>query len=431
MLSILTVKRLVAIGLIYVFTFGAWLVLAGIINQRTRGLDQRLRSKVTVNWGDAHEQNEPQFTATGLRKQTATTSRNPQGYTYESRGPVDIDVASDVQVALNYESRKKGLLWYNLYKVDFKGDYTVENLHDKEADVKLSYQFPSTQAIYDNFLITVDGEELQTTPEAQKWGAEFKIPAKEKRVVRITYRSQGLDEWRYAFGGINPARRSSSGRNTPSYPGVQGVDRIKNFNLVATTNFKEVDFPENVLAPTEKTEEGEGWKLTWRYDNLISGQDIGIAAPKKLNPGPFVQRVTLFAPVSLFFFFFVLIMIVVIRQIPLHPMHFLFLAATFFSFHLLYAYLVDHMSLKFAFAVAAATSIFLTITYLRLVAGVRFALAEAGVAQLVYLIAFTYSFFFEGYTGLIIAILAVVTLFLMMQLTGRVNWTKVFARPQG
>jgi hypothetical protein len=67
------------------------------------------------------------------------------------------------------------------------------------------------------------------------------------------------------------------------------------------------------------------------------------------------------------------------------------------------------------------------VSYLRLVVGMRFALVEAGVMQLVYLVAFSYAFFLEGMTGLAITIGAILTLFLVMQWTGRVKWSEVFA----
>lgn len=61
-------------------------------------------------------------------------------------------------------------------------------------------------------------------------------------------------------------------------------------------------------------------------------------------------------------------------------------------------------------------------SYLRLVCGLRRALFYAGGAQLVFLVLFSYAFFFEGYTGLTVTIGAVLTLFVLMQLTGRIDW---------
>ena len=69
-------------------------------------------------------------------------------------------------------------------------------------------------------------------------------------------------------------------------------------------------------------------------------------------------------------------------------------------------------------------SIFLVVSYLRIVAGPRFAFVEAALAQFIYLVLFSYAFFFEGFTGLSITIGAIVTLFVVMQMTARINWSK-------
>ena len=67
-------------------------------------------------------------------------------------------------------------------------------------------------------------------------------------------------------------------------------------------------------------------------------------------------------------------------------------------------------------------------TLFRSVAGVRYALARAGLAQVVFLVLFSYSFFLEGYTGLTLTVGAVATLFVLMQSTARVDWPTVFAK---
>jgi hypothetical protein len=57
----------------------------------------------------------------------------------------------------------------------------------------------------------------------------------------------------------------------------------------------------------------------------------------------------------------------------------------------------------------------------------RFAALEAGTAQLVYLVLFSYAFFWRGFTGLSITVIAVITLFVVMQATGRIRWSERFA----
>ena len=78
-----------------------------------------------------------------------------------------------------------------------------------------------------------------------------------------------------------------------------------------------------------------------------------------------------------------------------------------------------------------ATSILLVVSYARLFTGWRFALRRIGLAQLVYLVLFSYTFFWQGFTGLAITIGAILTLFVLMQITARVDWGKALARPDG
>jgi inner membrane protein involved in colicin E2 resistance len=122
------------------------------------------------------------------------------------------------------------------------------------------------------------------------------------------------------------------------------------------------------------------------------------------------------------FFFFVVAILALVKKKELHPMHYLLLGCAFFAFHLLFAYLVDHLEPGPSFAIASAVSIALVVSYARLFVGWRFALVEMGLSQVIYLVLFSLTFFWEGYTGLAITIGAVVTLFLVMQLTGRFDF---------
>ena len=105
-------------------------------------------------------------------------------------------------------------------------------------------------------------------------------------------------------------------------------------------------------------------------------------------------------------------------------MNYFFFGCAFFAFHLLFAYLLDHLPVLPAFAVSSAVSVFLVISYARLFVGWRFALLEMGLSQLVYLVVFSFTFFWQGFTGLAITIGAILTLFMMMQATGRYEWRK-------
>jgi len=108
-------------------------------------------------------------------------------------------------------------------------------------------------------------------------------------------------------------------------------------------------------------------------------------------------------------------------------MNFFFIAAGFFSFHLLFAYLVDVLPLHASFLIAAGVSLLLVCGYVYAFAGRTLSLWAVG-AQFAYMVLFSYSFFIDGYSGLTIAIGSVLTLAFLMITTAKIDWSKRFAR---
>ena len=403
-------KRIIAIVFIFICTSVAWAILGGTIFSRTYSLNQVSSNRVESLWGTEQNQSPPSATyAVTVTKQKETIENGKKIQTkVEEQEFVSLPLQSSaVDVGLDLEHRQKGLLWYSTYKVNFAGRYGFTNTSDKEQKVTFELGFPSAQAIYDDLVFTVDGVPVPTKTAEKRVSGETKVPAGKSVALGVGYRSQGLNEWRYSFG--------------------DDVTQVRDFNLRMHTNFKDIDFPDNSISPSQKVETGNGWDLTWSYKNLLSGYQIAMVMPEKLQPGPLAGRISLFAPVSLFFFFFLMLIITTIRHIDLHPMNYFFLAAAFFAFHLLLAYLVDHVSIHVAFAISSAVSIFLVVSYLRLVVGLHFASREAALAQFVYLVMFSYAFFLKGFTGLAITIGSVVTLFIAMQATGRIRWADKFS----
>jgi inner membrane protein involved in colicin E2 resistance len=108
-------------------------------------------------------------------------------------------------------------------------------------------------------------------------------------------------------------------------------------------------------------------------------------------------------------------------------MHYLFIAAGFFSFHLLFAYFVALINVHIAFALSAFVAVFLITAYLRGALGERFPWKTALAGEIFYMILFSYSFFIKGMTGLIVAIASVLTLAALMKVTAKTDWEKIFA----
>lgn len=405
------IKRLLAVAFIFICTSIAWGILGGTIVSRTNSSDGRLRNRVQSVWGAAQTQRAPfaeYFVAVPVRS-VVYDKNGDKKETVEATKPeshIISPASSDVAANVNLEYRQKGLLWYSTYKVGFQGDYEFTNADAIARTLYLTLKLPAAQAIYDDLQFTVDGRPAQPVIQGDKAYVLAPLTPQQTVKLHVGYRSQGLDSWSYSFG--------------------ETVNPVQNFHLRMTTDFKDIDFPDNTLAPTEKRTAGKGWQLDWTYKNLLSGYRIAMTMPAKLQPGPLASEISFFAPVSLFFFFFVIFILTTTRNIELHPMNYFFLAAAFFAFHLLLAYLVDHLELYWSFAIASLVSVLLVVSYLRIVVGAQFALREAALAQLTYLVLFSFAFFFRGYTGLSITIGAILTLFLAMQLTGRIRWAEKF-----
>jgi hypothetical protein len=412
----MTVHRLVAILFILMSTAVAWFILGGSILTRTTRSGVEGNQQLTHLWGDRHTQFAPSVSYNHERVVTEQVTQQDESGKAVTREitrrqvetvPLGLD-SNEIRVALDVDHRRKGLLWYDTYTVDFHGRYRVRVPDRPARSLCVSFSFPSPSAIYDNFSLTVNGERVSRVENLSSGiSQEFPIERGAEAVIEIRYRSRGLDTWTYRFGNGQ-------------------VAQVQDFALTMRTDFDEIDFPAGALSPTAKSRNEGGWQLEWRFDNLVSGQNIGIDVPNRLNPGPLTARITFFAPVALLFFVTVLVMLGALGHLELHPMHLFFLSAAFFAFHLLMAYLVDHLNIHLAFGLAAAVSLTLVVSYLRLICGFKKALRYAGGAQAVFLVLFSYAFFFEGLTGLAVTIGSIITLFVLMQLTARVDWNRVF-----
>ncbi|MCK4251625.1 inner membrane CreD family protein [candidate division WOR-3 bacterium] len=404
-------KHIGALVFIFFCTSIAWIILGGVTATRTHEQDMKLKRVVGQLWGTIQQQPAPFVYYQTKEKKKVTTVLGSETIV-ETRvettnHPINLE-ESDINADFYLEHRKKGLLWYSTYKVVFHGKYLVINNSERTRDIFFEYTFPTVEGVYDNFSFVIEGKKVkELEPIAGRIVKKLNFSPGQTKSIEINYESQGMDEWWYIFGG--------------------DVSHIRNFKLTMKTDFDQINFPENSISPTGKEKMDKGWELTWQYDDLISGIQIGMEMPQKVNPGPFVSKVTFFAPISLFLFLFLMFIITVLGEIKIHPMNYFFVSAAFFSFHLLLAYLADHIDIHLALIICSLVSIFLVISYMRLVAGTRFAFIKTGISQLVYLVLFSYTFFLTGYTGLAITILCILTLFVVMQLTGRIDWSKQFA----
>ena len=381
-------KRIVPLLVILTFATAAWAVLGGTIVTRTARSDDGQREKLAAQWGGSQTQKAPEIDATNGKANVGIPLRS-----------------STVGVDLALEQRRLGLLWYNLYTVHFHGRYVVHN--DTSAPRLVMYfDLPSGDATYTNFHCTIAGKSVDEGAALLNEGVRFDLAPGARATVDIAYDSRGMESWAYKFG--------------------DGVRQVNGLDFTMSTNFAAVDFPPHTLLPSRESTTAKGWSGEWNYGSIVTGNGVGMTVPYPMQPGPLAVRITMWAPLALFFYLFVMLVITTIRNVDLHAINYFFLACAFFAFHLLFAYLIDRIPLELAFAICSVVSLFLTVSYLRLAVGWRFAAVESAFAQLVYLVLFSWALFNEGWSGLAITIGVIITLFILMQVTGRIRWSERF-----
>lgn len=408
-----SIWRVLAILFILGAASAAWLVLGGIVSQRSGEQDRKLRGQVTELWGNPQDQAAPTLTFSyPVTRAVERTERPSSGgpertireiVTEHPRLPV-LPSATRVAVKLHLDERLRGLVFYALYDVDFEGTWTYTHREAQAGTLRLSFAFPDRQAIYDRFRFVIDGKDQARRLRPQDGRIEEEVEVRPGQQVTLTvgYLSRGLDRWAYQ----------------PS----AGVANLEDFQLRLVTDFAAIDYPPGSMSPSRRVQRPDGWELAWEFQQVLTGRQLGMLMPRHLQPGDLAAALSFSAPISLLFFFLLLMVLSRLKGLDIHPINYLFLAGAFFAFHLLFAYSVDHLHVLWAFALSSAVSLGLVVSYLRLVVSARFACVEAALGQLVYLVGFSAAHFFDGYTGLTVTCLSILTLFVMMQLTGRIRW---------
>ena len=391
----MSVWKIAAIGVIFLMACAGWFVLGATTARRSTESRGRLRAEVEALWGVPLVQEAPSLAVEipgSERVRWVMPAKN------------------DIAVELKTDYRKKGLIWYPTYVCHFKGTYTISNHEQVAQKIRIHLNFPAQAGTYDEFAVSIDDEQLiSPVSTAEGVGEMVELAPGQSTDFQVTYKTRGIREWRYK---MDP-----------------NVGRVRDLNLVVKTGFRDVDYPDGCLSPMSSEEAPEGGLiLAWRATDLITTEDIGVTIPEKLNPGPLTSRITFFAPVCLLFFFVLVATINILYKVNIHPMHYLFVAAGFFAFHLLLAYMAGIVNIHIAFVISAVVSVVLVTSYLSGALRGEFPWKVAAGGQLFFLVLFSYSFFLKGITGLAVAIGSVVTLAVLMKVTAHVDWDDVFAK---
>ena len=384
------ISQIFAIAGILLVTTVAWFILGGAIRSRSENFGTGMRNEVLQIWGPGLQQAHPHAFYRSPNVPNGKALIQPE--------------QSRIHVLIDYQAKKRGLVSHRTYDVNFEGVYSFRNPTRIPQTMFVHFPLPATKGLR-GVQVMLDEKETDVR-RADDGSLELAVEVAASTAVKlkVVYQTNGTDVWLYQF----------------PHP-----ERVRDFELFMKTDFPEYSFPVGCGSPTKRDE--AACEFTWAYQpDVLSAPNIGMEMPKILNPAPVAARISFFAPVSLLFFVTVVLLLGSLRGITLHPMHVCFVAAGFFSFQLLFAYLTDVIPLHVAFGISALVSVVLVCGYLRAVGGDRL-LRIALPAQIGYMVLFSVSFFFDGMTGLTIAIGAVITLALLMKVTARTSWIEVFA----
>src|SRR5882724_220484 len=195
--------RLIAIFFIYFGAVLAWVILGGTIESRTHSSEGSLHDRVGSTWGTAQEQAPPSASFERETLETYMTQENGKNVqkTQKSIQVVAVPLeGSKIDAQLDLEHRQKGLMWYATYSVGFNGAFQFHNPSGKQEHVTFTFPFPASSAVYDDLQLLIDGK-----PEAYVNGAKGASLSRDLQPdqtveLRVAYKSQGLDQWRYRFG---------------------------------------------------------------------------------------------------------------------------------------------------------------------------------------------------------------------------------------
>ncbi len=386
-------SHLLHVGIVFILTTVAWSLFAEKIRSRTSYFDNSLRHEVSTLWGDELIQKAPRF----WLKIPGTKRTRPV-----------LPSSNQLRIKLNLDFRRKGLFWYSTFTSEFHATYELHNPDAVRQQIRTHFNFPLPDATYDQLRIGLDGEALEI-PINPREGlyTVIDVPPGQSRTLSITYHTRGMSEWQYQFN--------------------QKLGRVRDLDAQIEVNVLDIDFIEGSLSPTKKVLEGENTRLIWQAKDLLTSQGISVVMPERLNPGQLSARLTRFAPICLLFFFILLLSLDLVYKVNIHVVHYAFVSAGFFTFHLLFAYLIGLINVHLAFFISAITSVLLVSLYLRAALSKNFPWLLAFAGQFFYLVLFSYSFFLQGMTGLTVTIGSVVTLAVLMTVTAKVDWHQSLA----
>ena len=427
-----TLGLFAAVGIIFVGFSIAWMILGTANADRTEGQASRLLKRVQNSYGGPLIITPPRIYYEKTKKRKVEVAGLETITAYIERETVDPS-ASNVAVDLSLERKKVGNLWFPVFLAKYQGhyEYDIEAIPE-DLRVETLFLLPglsSSESIFRDIEFKINDtlveplSRLVSNSSVEITTANY---VDGKLVIDFDYETTGTEYMLYLLSNQGASRLRGREEKQLDNLEKERLTRLENFSFNLTTDFIKYELPKRTVPYSALHQRDGRSEFEWRFDKTVTGKNIGLIVPREMIPGDIASRISFFAPISLLFFFVVLTIFGILAKNRLHPMHYAFLAATFLSFHLMFSYSADHISMYLAFVIASLVACLLTFNYVARVKDQKYALIATSL-QLLYLVVFSWSFFYQtdsglGITGLIVTIVSVVTLFALMQLTAKLDW---------
>ena len=183
----MSIRYIIAVIAIFMLGAAGWFVLGSASALRSDMMSYNLDRAVASLWGNPIVQSAPALSV----KIPGTNERRNL-----------VASANDLKVDLQLQQRRKGLIWYPTYVVDFSGEYAITNNDAVAQNILLHFPFPDASATYDQFQFWID-EQAQNVDIDTAAGLNeiIEVEPGATRRFRIAYRTRGLREWRYRLVG--------------------------------------------------------------------------------------------------------------------------------------------------------------------------------------------------------------------------------------
>ena len=201
-----TANRLAGIALVFMLTCIGWVVLGNVTSSRTGAQREALTGAAADLWGSAQHQKAPALvfvwtteeiverteTVAGTQRVVRETVRREHS---EPRQPA----STDINVSVDSDPRRKGLIWYAFYDLGFDGRWSYKHDREVPGQLRLTFAFPDPGGLYDGFRFEVNGQDLarRLRPENGVVAALVPVEPGQKIELAVSYRTRGSDEWRY------------------------------------------------------------------------------------------------------------------------------------------------------------------------------------------------------------------------------------------